>query len=171
MSQEEDIVPRQLVHQRGVIKSALMRFSKFVEAATDDKVLQLEMRLDRAMKLLEEYNIVQDSLDFHSENDIETNERELFENSYFEIIEQAKVKIMEFQGRNSGAGSVRSQSTSNGNSQDNVKFPVIELPKFSGEYDKWGQFRDMFVALVHNEPGIDNIKKFYYLLSSLKTEG
>ncbi|CAH1987003.1 unnamed protein product [Acanthoscelides obtectus] len=56
------------------------------------------------------------------------------------------------------------------NSISNTRFPNIELPKFHGEYEKWGQFRDMFLALVDRDPTLDNVKKFYYLMSCLKGE-
>nr|CAH7749249.1 unnamed protein product [Callosobruchus chinensis] len=47
-------------------------------------------------------------------------------------------------------------------------FPNIELIKFSGDYNKWPQFRDLFLTLVHNDKSMDNVRKFYYLLGSLQ---
>lgn len=53
------------------------------------------------------------------------------------------------------------------NSKPSVRLPVMDLPKFDGDYDKWENFRDMFLALIHNDESIDNIQKFYYLTSAL----
>nr|CAI5839603.1 unnamed protein product [Callosobruchus analis] len=61
-------------------------------------------------------------------------------------------------------------STLNINPSSNAKFPTLELPKFYGDYDKWGQFRDMFLSLVDKDRTLENTKKFYYLVSCLKGE-
>lgn len=47
--------------------------------------------------------------------------------------------------------------------QQNVKLPKIEIPKFSGKYAEWPSFRDLFVSLVHKETSIDSIQKLHYL--------
>ena len=52
----------------------------------------------------------------------------------------------------------------------NVKLPDIKLPTFSGDFLKWPQFRDTFVALISNNSALPNINKFHYLRSSLQGE-
>lgn len=50
-------------------------------------------------------------------------------------------------------------------SQVNVKFPVINLPTFSGNYQDWTSFIDTFSALIDtNESGV---QKWHYLKASL----
>jgi len=44
---------------------------------------------------------------------------------------------------------------------------VIFLPIFSGKYEQWQQFYDIFKALVHNNPNLDAVQKFHYLQSAL----
>ena len=43
------------------------------------------------------------------------------------------------------------------------RLPVIKLPTFDGTVSDWHTFRDMFVSLIHNDMGLDNIGKFHYL--------
>ena len=35
------------------------------------------------------------------------------------------------------------------NSHNNLKLPAIKLPFFSGQYDRWISFSDMFKAMIH----------------------
>lgn len=51
--------------------------------------------------------------------------------------------------------------------QSLVKLPPIKLPSFNGQYSTWLEFKDAFMAMVHNSPGLNDIQKFYYLRASL----
>ena len=51
-----------------------------------------------------------------------------------------------------------------------VKFPSINLPVFSGNYDEFMSFFDSFKALIHDNPSLSDIERFYYLRSALKGE-
>lgn len=53
---------------------------------------------------------------------------------------------------------------------NNIKLPVINLPKFSGTYRTWLEFRDTFQSLIHNNNVISDIQKFHYLKASLEGE-
>lgn len=46
--------------------------------------------------------------------------------------------------------------------------PTIQLPKFSGSYENWLEFRDSFNSLIHCNDTIDEINKFHYLRASLE---
>lgn len=48
-----------------------------------------------------------------------------------------------------------------------VKLPPIKLPSFNGQYSSWLEFKDAFMAMVHNSQGLNDIQKFYYLRASL----
>jgi len=45
--------------------------------------------------------------------------------------------------------------------------PEIALPSFDGSVTKWCAFRDTFNSLVHENPDIDDMQKFHYLLQCL----
>lgn len=51
-----------------------------------------------------------------------------------------------------------------------AKLPKISLPKFSGEYMEWISFQDIYVSLVHCNPSLSKIQKFYYLKGTLSGE-
>ena len=50
--------------------------------------------------------------------------------------------------------------------QPQRKMPPIAIPTFSGKYNEWTAFKDLFEALVVDQP-LNNIEKFSYLRASL----
>ena len=44
------------------------------------------------------------------------------------------------------------------------------MPTFSGQYDRWISFSDMFKAMIHENDSFPEIQKFHYLKSSLSGE-
>lgn len=49
------------------------------------------------------------------------------------------------------------------------KLPRIELPTFSGKYEDWPSYQDLFTALVHNT-SLNNVQKLHYLKTSVAGE-
>lgn len=45
--------------------------------------------------------------------------------------------------------------------------PRIEIPKFSGDYNAWRSFHDLFLSMVGNNMGLSNVEKMHYLKTSL----
>ncbi|XP_050514907.1 uncharacterized protein LOC126890102 [Diabrotica virgifera virgifera] len=50
----------------------------------------------------------------------------------------------------------------------NVRLPQLELVKFSGEFTSAITFFDLFDALVHRRPNVDDTEKLTYLIQSLE---
>ncbi|CAL7937388.1 unnamed protein product [Xylocopa violacea] len=58
------------------------------------------------------------------------------------------------------------KATNQGNSQQfllDPNLPKLKLPSFSGTYDAWLGFRDMFTSMVHLNPQVPTSFKFLYL--------
>ncbi|KAK9680383.1 putative peptidase (DUF1758) [Popillia japonica] len=51
-----------------------------------------------------------------------------------------------------------------------VILPQIHLPEFSGSYETWFNFHDLFLSLIHNSKTLSNIQKYQYLKVALKGE-
>ena len=45
--------------------------------------------------------------------------------------------------------------------------PRLNLPSFDGRITNWPHFKDAYVSIVHEDPKIDPIRKFHYLISSV----
>ena len=59
------------------------------------------------------------------------------------------------------------------NPQIHVSFqslPKIDLPKFSGKFSDWENFRDVFRSIVHRREDLSLIMKLYYLHTHLTGE-
>ena len=48
-----------------------------------------------------------------------------------------------------------------------AKLPKLDLPTFSGRYEYWEDFCDLFSSLVHNNLRLSNVTKLQYLKSCL----
>eukprot|EP00102_Acyrthosiphon_pisum_P025333 XP_016662543.1 PREDICTED: uncharacterized protein LOC100573927 [Acyrthosiphon pisum] len=42
-----------------------------------------------------------------------------------------------------------------------MKLAPIDIPTFSGAYEEWSAFHDIYEAMVHNNPPIDDIQRFF----------
>ncbi|XP_047996386.1 uncharacterized protein LOC125234220 [Leguminivora glycinivorella] len=58
----------------------------------------------------------------------------------------------------------------NKQSTQDVKLPKVILPQFSGNYEEWTSFRDLYTSLVHNKPSLSKVQKLHYLKSSVTGE-
>lgn len=52
----------------------------------------------------------------------------------------------------------------------NIKLKPIPIPSFSGEFERWISFKNMFESLVHSNKEFTSLQKFHYLKSSLSGE-
>ncbi|XP_063618729.1 uncharacterized protein LOC134791610 [Cydia splendana] len=55
-------------------------------------------------------------------------------------------------------------------SRDDVKLPKIGIAKFTGNYQDWTSFYDMFTSLIHNKQNLSSVQKMHYLKSYLSGE-
>jgi hypothetical protein len=81
----------------------------------------------------------------------ETNDHETFEDSYFDT------KSM-------------MQSVIDSHVQDTSQEVNVNLPQFSGSYSEWTSFHDTFNSLIHENKGLNDIRRFHYLKGVLKGE-
>ena len=48
--------------------------------------------------------------------------------------------------------------------------PKIEIPVFSGSYQQWTSFKDLFAETIHTNPSLSNAQKMQFLKSKVKGE-
>lgn len=154
-----------LVKKRGVVKTKLTLFIKFIEELSQIKGVsevqktELRERLAKISSVLDRYTEIQDEIELNTlQPQAEIIERETFENKYYAVVAKCKSFLSR---TSSGPG------TSSTISKGNIKLPTISLPSFDGSYDQFIEFRDTYLSLIHNSQDIDNIQKFHYLRSAL----
>lgn len=50
------------------------------------------------------------------------------------------------------------------------KLPTIQIPTFSGKYEEWQTFFDLFCSLIHNNKYLSPVQKLHYLKGNLSGE-
>ncbi|XP_049879678.1 uncharacterized protein LOC126376395 [Pectinophora gossypiella] len=141
-------------------------------------VTYIETRTETLQKLWESF--VEDHNEIASS--IEKSEREEFEyfaedvyTTFEEVYMEYKTKLKD-DSRVCMLSAQPSASTSvstiqNATTQScEVKLPQIHLPKFSGGYEEWETFHDMFRSLIHNNANLSAVQKLHYLKSCLSGE-
>ncbi|XP_071056044.1 uncharacterized protein [Onthophagus taurus] len=165
-----------LTVNRGQIKARITRFETYIEKALPENANEARIRLEHVKDALAEFNEIQSELELIDENELTGNERDNFENKYFAILSKATEFVEKHIIRTPTTSAAASDTIdvyalprqSDSIQQKNVKLPTLDLPKFYGDYVDWVHFDETFCALVHNDPYMDDINKFYYLISCLK---
>lgn len=166
-----------LIKKRSSMKSKLTTFSKYLNVLKSCTVLsemqiaELECRLSKIEDLNRDFDTLQDEIEMLCEESPgeceESSEREQFENDYFALLASARCLLASAKRRDSVASFNNSQSGEDFKASPNVRLPKIDLPHFSGSYQHWLEFRDVFSSIIHNNKNIDNVNKFHYLRASL----
>lgn len=178
---------KELVKRRGTIKGKLTAFTNYLNNLKGDlssaQITELQLRISKADSLLTTFDDVQTSIELIVEDTDDTYaqaiERTEFENQYYSVLARAqechryhtsKLEDDDNESYKSGfsggnAEPVRRQTKSG---SSGIKLPTIQIPKFSGQYEDWLEFRDTFESLIHSNASIGDVQKFHYLRASLE---
>ncbi|KAF8777969.1 hypothetical protein HNY73_014746 [Argiope bruennichi] len=144
---------------RGKVKASLTRLENSANELESKN--EIVIRLQRLEELLKEF----ERLD--SELTVEDSEIEEFENRYFSLKLKFQNKIDVF--NTSQFTSVVTQNPSV-QSISNFRLPKLTIPVFSGKFEDWMNFKDLFVSTVHSQLSLSNSQKFQYLKGLLSDE-
>jgi hypothetical protein len=166
-----------LVRKRAAIKARMTHLKKYIDSLQDTvDVHDANVRLQLLEKVWEEYNAVQDQLEYNDDDETQQHEldREAFTETYCEL--RARIdRIISEDRRARDASLAESQAPralhENGNvTAPKIKLPTIEIPKFGGQITEFKHFHDTFSSLIINNQALDDVQKFHYLLSSVTNE-
>ncbi|XP_061387580.1 uncharacterized protein LOC133322632 [Musca vetustissima] len=151
-----------LKQQRSSIKKDISNIQKKIEKAGSkmDSTI-LECRMEILESYFKQLCQVQSQIEAINPND---NSRMELEEAFI----LAKAKIMKLLNKNRGSVSVDNSlmnaSMACGSSS---RLPSLKLPKFDGKYSEYKRFITAFNNMVHENPSINIIEKFNYLLNCL----
>lgn len=168
-----------LIKKRSCLKSKLTIFSNYLNLLQncnelgDLQLIDLESRLNKFENVYPDFDKLQWDIELVSEDpDVESKEREQFENVYFKLVAEARrllgVRPPQLRDLRGGAASSDHDIQAGAFKSNCVRLPKIELPVFNGHYQHWLEFRDTFISLIHSRSDIDDINKLHYLRASLK---
>lgn len=167
MPNEESLIA--LKKQRAVLQGSCTQIKTFVDSLattsiTPSLVAQLKERRARLDVFWSDYEFLQTKIELEDEN--EGNHRVNFEESFYALSGHIRELL------NSAKYSHTPSPTTSRVSEISellmkVRLPKLNLPTFSGNYNKWFPFFDTFHSLIHSNASLDDIKKLQYLRASL----
>ena len=166
-----------LVRKRAAVKARMTHIKKYIDSLPDTVDMHdVNVRLHLLEKVWEQYNTVQDQLEYNDNDETQQHEldRETFTETYCEL--GARIdRIISEDRRARDVSSAESQKLrgtyENGSClAPKIKLPIIEIPKFGGQITEFKHFYDTFSSLIINNQALDDAKKFHYLLSFVTYE-
>lgn len=116
----------------------------------------------------------EDKVDSEISNYIDNDTYAKMEDIVFEhrgIMRQHLVEMGQAQPQNTAPTSANAGDiTAPASASIDVRLPKIQIPTFSGDYNVWRSFYDLFVFSVHNNNKLCRVQKLHYLKTSLSDE-
>jgi hypothetical protein len=171
---------KHLIMQRGQLKSWFAKFMQEVRGKED--VNQVKIRKAKIEDIWSEFEKVQSSIEVEGNMSEQESYRIEFEETYFQTIaeaenciqssekEEAKNERNEFTGYTRDTIRDNEQISSLPKNKAPVKLAALNIPTFSGNYEEWSAFYDIFTALIDKNPVLLSIEKFFYLRNALSGE-
>lgn len=157
-----------LKKSRARAKAAITRIETFITNSEKNPrvdINEYSIREEFLAKAFENYCNIQDQIE--DEDESQSDDRIEIESRYLTIA--AKLKTIIGSLYNRGFENASSSSRSNP-SFNQVNLPKVNLPTFSGKYDDWPAFIDLFTVSVDRNEHISSTQKFIYLKTHLTDE-
>ena len=156
-------------------KRKITNFVKFIDGYNAERdFLPLEKRIKDIEIEFELFNKCYTDLEILVADPTHAESRTEYEEKFYSAFGKATSLLKEY----SSNQSANSSSAQDGERETHPNFvrntkkslPRLNLPTFSGSYEAWLGFHDLFKSLVHDDGEIPEIEKLYYLKGSLKDE-
>ena len=173
----DSVTRKALIRKRAKFKAKMTHIKKYTESLPDTvDIHDVNVRLQMLEEVWEEYNTVQDQLEYNDDDVTQQHEldREAVTETYCEL--KARIDRMLSEDRRardvSSAESQKPRATHvYGNClAPKTKLPTIEIPKFGGQITEFKHIYDTFNSLIINNQELDDVQKFHYFLSSVNNE-
>jgi len=156
-----------LVRKRAAVKTRMTHIKKYVDSLPETVDMHdVNVRLQLLEKTWEEYNTVQDQLEYN--DDHETQQRSLDTEAVTETYCELRARIDRIISEDRQARDVSlAESETPGATHENgnsltpkIKLPTIEIPKFRGQITEFRHFYDTFSSLIINNQALGDVKNF-----------
>ncbi|KAJ8980119.1 hypothetical protein NQ317_013554 [Molorchus minor] len=161
-----------LVQKRGRIKAKITRIETYVSLNENNMTIDVNefvIRESMLVRAYEDYDVIQDTLE--SIEAEQEQDRVAVEGQYTTLHSKLKTIIQtrsrennNTQSRLSNVGALSTAPVSQ------VKLPNINIPVFSGKYENYRPFIELFTALIDADIHLNNVQKLLYLKTVLKDE-
>ncbi|XP_055634088.1 uncharacterized protein LOC129774380 [Toxorhynchites rutilus septentrionalis] len=132
-----------------------------------DHANQLQIRIQHLDELWRDFQTIQDQIEELDEPEEDFSEdRRYFQNLYFALKASllSKVPATPQIPQHAAINSPPPTSVAN------LRLPEIKLKEFSGNFDEWESFSDLFISLIDSNHQLTMVQKLYYLRASVTGE-
>lgn len=159
------------VLRRGQIKAQLTRFQTFLNEPKSNILTQLRLRGEKIREAWSEFDAIQNNIELlDGSNSEQLQYRSTFEELYFDLMSQVRLSGTNALAQNRQQVQDNQSEIAKNHNLPLVKLKPLEIPTFTGKFDDWVTFQDIFRALVHENKFITDIEQFYYLRNALEGE-
>ena len=137
---------------RGRVAVTSTRIQTFVQQYDETRdVLIIKLPMERLEEIWNKYEEIQDRVEsIDCDPSKHADFRSEFETKFYDLNVKMQRIIDERYAKSSEQVHPTDASEQGSlNSHNNLKFHAIKLPIFSGQYDLWISFSDMFKAMIH----------------------
>jgi len=110
----------------------------------------------------------------YAESGTELRRHEYFSKDFVSQVEdiyaQQRATILELEKSLTTAAPVAEARVEETRVSSRTTLPRIQLPQFSGKYEEWPAFRDLFRSIVSRDKAAAPVEKLHYLRTCLKGE-
>lgn len=108
--------------------------------------------------------------------DDEGDDRISFEDMFFDLTAALRCMISNYNHASAASHTTLSTPTASpieremSSSAGSVRLRKLDLSKFTGKYEEWFSFYEMFNSVINGSPSLTNYQKFQYLRASVTGE-
>lgn len=171
MASESDIVA--LKRRRGILKAVCTRINTYVNsivAVTPLIISQLEERKLKLEQNWNDYNDIQTQLELADASELD--DRANFEEAFYNLSAKIRDLLRPPTSSHNEIATASSPLTLSDVSRPsfNIRLPKLDLPKFTGKYDEWVSFHDVFHSVIHSNYSLSDVHKLQYLKAARSDE-
>lgn len=143
--------------------AALSEAATKLATKTDDQMSEVEIEFDlkKLENLLQSYSAAYEDRVLAAIDDIEVEGMRIESDDLTNIAERTILLFRKKQAEARHKKSTQSEAP---------KLKPLKVPKFTGNYQDWSPFVNLFTTVVHNNEKLDNIQRMQYLLDCLEGE-
>lgn len=149
--------------RRSQLKAQLTKFQTYINNVdVENNIMQIRIRLEKIKELWTEFDIVQNKIEALDTSNEQLDHRDTFVDSYFDIVAKAETMVQS----SNLVNDINRLSIPESHAQIGgpvIRMKPLELPTFSGKFEEWSTFKDLFSSMVHANPTIVDVQKFVYL--------
>lgn len=155
---------KSLYRRRSNILNSAAVIQTFDDEYVGDQVNQLPIRIQHMDELWREFEGIQNDLEDTEEEFSE--ERRTFQTLYYKLKASLKTKVPPLPI----APLTRNPPNPVAQAVPSLRLPEINIKEFSGKFDEWESFSDLFISLIHSYQQLTLVQKLHYLRASVTGE-